>query len=32
VAKDVHGEILASMGVKADARTITSAINARLKG
>ena len=32
VAKDTTGEILSSMGVKADARTITSAINARLKG
>ncbi|HCQ64203.1 MAG TPA: ATP F0F1 synthase subunit B' [Rhodobacteraceae bacterium] len=32
VAKDTTGEILSSMGVKADARSITSAINARLKG
>ena len=32
VAKDTTGEILAAMGVKADARSITSAINARLKG
>lgn len=32
VAKDTTGEILASMGVKADARSITSAINARMKG
>ena len=32
VAKDTTGEILSSMGFKADARTITSAITARLKG
>jgi F-type H+-transporting ATPase subunit b len=32
VAKDTTGEILSSMGFKADARSITSAINARLKG
>ncbi len=32
VAKDTAGEILSSMGVKADARTITSAITARMKG
>jgi len=32
VAKDVTGEILSSLGFKADARSITSAITARLKG
>ncbi len=32
VAKDTTGEILSTMGIKADARTITSAITARMKG
>ncbi len=32
VAKDTAKEIVASMGGKADARTITAAINARMKG
>ena len=32
VAKDTAGEILSSIGVKADAGTITSAITARMKG
>jgi len=32
VAKDAAGEILSSMGFKADARSVTSAINARMKG
>lgn len=32
VAKDTAKEIVASMGAKADARTITAAVNARLKG
>lgn len=32
VAKDTAKEIVAAMGIKADARTITSAITSRLKG
>mgnify|MGYP001213466103 CR=1 FL=1 len=32
VAKDTTKEILASFGVKADARSVTSAVTARLKG
>jgi len=32
VAKDTAKEIIAAMGGKADARTITAAINARMKG
>jgi F-type H+-transporting ATPase subunit b len=32
VAKDTAKEIIASMGGKADAKTITAAINARMKG
>lgn len=32
VAKDATREILSSFGVKADARSVTSAVNARLKG
>lgn len=32
VAKDTTKEILSSFGVKADARSVTSAVNARLKG
>ena len=32
VAKDATKEILSSFGVKADARSVTSAVNARLKG
>ncbi len=32
VAKDVAKELVAAMGVKADARTITSAVTARIKG
>ncbi|MEZ5750493.1 MAG: F0F1 ATP synthase subunit B' [Paracoccaceae bacterium] len=32
VAKDTTKEILAAFGVKADARTVTAAINARIKG
>ena len=32
VAKDATKEILTSFGVKADARSVTSAVNARLKG
>jgi len=32
VAKEATGEILTSMGVKADARSVTAAINARMKG
>ena len=32
VAKDTAKEIVAAMGGKADARTITSAVNARMKG
>ncbi|AXI53419.1 ATP F0F1 synthase subunit B' [Sulfitobacter sp. JL08] len=32
VAKDTAKEIVAAMGGKADARTVTSAVNARLKG
>lgn len=32
VAKDTAKELVAAMGGKADARTITSAVNARLKG
>src|SRR6056297_3288557 len=32
VAKDTAGELVAAMGTKADARTITAAVNARMKG
>jgi F-type H+-transporting ATPase subunit b len=32
VAKDTAKEIVAAMGITADARTVTAAINARLKG
>lgn len=32
VAKDTAKELVAAMGVKADARTVTSAVNSRLKG
>ena len=32
VAKDTAKEIVSAMGTKADARTITSAVTARLKG
>ncbi|MZR12380.1 F0F1 ATP synthase subunit B' [Maritimibacter sp. DP07] len=32
VAKDTAKEIIAAMGFKADARTVTSAVNARIKG
>ncbi|PIE06601.1 MAG: ATP F0F1 synthase subunit B' [Rhodobacterales bacterium] len=32
VARDTAGEILSSMGFKAEARSITAAINARMKG
>jgi F-type H+-transporting ATPase subunit b len=32
VAKDTTKELLSSFGVKADARSVTSAVNARLKG
>ena len=32
VAKDTAKELVAAMGVKADARTVTAAVNSRLKG
>jgi F-type H+-transporting ATPase subunit b len=32
VAKDTAKEIVAALGGKADARTVTSAVTARLKG
>lgn len=32
VAKDTAKELVAAMGVKADGRTVTSAVNSRLKG
>ncbi len=32
VAKDTTKELVAAMGVKADARSVTAAVNARLKG
>ena len=32
VAKDTTKEILGAFGVKADARSVTAAVNARLKG
>lgn len=32
VAKDTAKEIVASMGIKADAKTVTSAVTARMKG
>jgi F-type H+-transporting ATPase subunit b len=32
VAKDTAGEIVAALGGKADAKTVTAAVTARMKG